>query len=74
MGLIADDHVDLSDQEMIDQLAMVLSTIDSESNLTGQYIGGRNGPFADILLPLRQTAQIAFDTLKAKGLRSDYHV
>ena len=70
MGLIADDHVDLSDQEMIDQLAMTLRTIDSDTDLTGKFIGGRNGPFGDIRLPIRQVAQIAYDTLYAKGFRS----
>lgn len=72
MGLIADDHKDLSDQEMMDQCCMALAMIDSESTLTGNYIGGCHGPFGDIKLPLRQTIQITHDVLFAKGLRSDY--
>ena len=71
MGLIADDHEDLPDQDMLDQLAMTLCMLDSEFELTGKYIGGRHGPFIDIKLPLRQAVQLAYDTLRAKGVHTD---
>ncbi len=72
MGLIAEGHVDLPDQEMMNELGMVLSVMDSESQLTGQYVGGHNGPYKKINMPIRQAVQLAYDALFAKGLRSDF--
>ena len=68
MGLIADNHVDITDQELCNQMYLLLSEIDSEATLAGKYVGGRNGPFINIKLPIRQTVQYAMDSMKDRGI------
>ena len=78
MGLVAENHVPLTEDEMLWQIRGLLAFCSSEDKISTDTavavnLGGGNGPFCKIDCPIRELAEWARKGIQAERMKRSQH-